>query len=397
MATPSPLSAERRISARDPGTSRPAPIGRRAGDLRVEVGLSIDRVPAQQWGDLLDRCPQATVFQSYEWFRAWWDCFAEADDRQWLVTIHDRESLVAVAPLFLRSTGRGGRCEELCFLGDEHSDYQMFLVDERYDGLTERLLDEIAARALGRFDVVLREIPEANPLAKALAGRSRGALSRYRSTKRTPCPRIALDAEGRTVEKLLRKKSLKRHAAALAKLGHVTVEHLGDFQHFEQHLDGFFAQHVARWSSTSAPSLFLDERNRRFYRELGYRLSPRGSLLFTVLSVDGSPAAFHYGFDFRDELIWYKPTFDVALSRAAPGETLLGELLLKAGSDGRAAFDFTRGGEAFKYRFANETRFNASFIIDARTTTSLARRFACGMKGAARSVAGAAGNLFSVT
>jgi hypothetical protein len=59
--------------------------------------------------------------------------------------------------------------------------------------------------------------------------------------------------------------------------------------------------------------------------------------------------------------IWYKPTFNTAFRRYSPGEILLGSLIEYARAEGCTFFDFARGDEAFKRRFASSTEHNVSF------------------------------------
>jgi CelD/BcsL family acetyltransferase involved in cellulose biosynthesis len=72
------------------------------------------------------------------------------------------------------------------------------------------------------------------------------------------------------------------------------------------------------------------------------------------VDLNGKPVAFHLGFCYRGEYMWYKPTFDVELARSSPGEVLLRQLLLAALEEGANVFDFGLGDEAFKARFATQ-------------------------------------------
>jgi CelD/BcsL family acetyltransferase involved in cellulose biosynthesis len=87
-------------------------------------------------------------------------------------------------------------------------------------------------------------------------------------------------------------------------------------------------------------------------------------VLFTTVSVEGRPAAYHYGFLSGEDLLWYKPSFEVELSAHSPGQALLYALVEWCVETGRAGLDFTRGDEAFKRRLATEFPWNASFVFD---------------------------------
>jgi len=160
---------------------------------------------------------------------------------------------------------------------------------------------------------------------------------------------------------ILEKKSVRRHVNGLRKAGAVEVHHLVDAPAVEAELDDFYQQHVERRALTDVPSNFVDPRARDFYTLLARGLAPRRRLLFTIVTLDGKPAAYHYGFVDRHRLVWYKPSFAPHLSRLSPGEVLLAELVTYCRAQGLSELDFTVGDEAFKTRFSNVKRQNLRF------------------------------------
>ena len=137
----------------------------------------------------------------------------------------------------------------------------------------------------------------------------------------------------------------------------MTVEHIGDAETIEEHLDEFFQQHVERWKGTDSPSLFLDVKQREFYRRLSVVATDAGWLRFTRVVWNDRAVAAHFGFNYRRKFLWYKPTFAIDLAKKSPGEVLLRNLLLRAMSEGCDAFDFGLGNEAFKSRFATQVNY----------------------------------------
>ena len=75
-----------------------------------------------------------------------------------------------------------------------------------------------------------------------------------------------------------------------------------------------------------------------------------------MIEFDGRPIAFHFGFSFAGNYLWYKPSFEIALARKSPGEVLLRQLLLAAVQENAYVFDFGLGDEAFKHRFASRSQ-----------------------------------------
>ncbi|MBM3499909.1 MAG: GNAT family N-acetyltransferase, partial [Armatimonadetes bacterium] len=149
-----------------------------------------------------------------------------------------------------------------------------------------------------------------------------------------------------------RKKSLLRHERALARNGCLEVRHLREPDVVRPYLPPFFEQHVARWDATPYPSLFRDPLQRRFYERLVDGAAEAGWLRLACVMWNERPIAFHFGSCYRGSYLWYKPSFDIALTKWSPGEVLLRHLLLAAIDEGAHTFDFGLGDEPFKRRFA---------------------------------------------
>jgi CelD/BcsL family acetyltransferase involved in cellulose biosynthesis len=74
-------------------------------------------------------------------------------------------------------------------------------------------------------------------------------------------------------------------------------------------------------------------------------------LQLSFLEVNGEKAAAYLSFDFGNRLYVYNSAIDARFNALSAGWVLLGHLLQWAIENRRAAFDFLRGGEDYKYRF----------------------------------------------
>ncbi len=148
------------------------------------------------------------------------------------------------------------------------------------------------------------------------------------------------------------KNSLLRHERYFRRHGRFEACHFKSAAEILPQLDEFFQQHMRRWANTDSPSLFHDSRQRTFYRRLVEEAESTGWLRFTTVRSNGTPIAFHFGFNYGGSYLWYKPSFEIGLARHSPGEVLLRQLLLAAAEENAAEFDFGIGDEAFKRRFA---------------------------------------------
>ena len=340
------------------------------GKLTVTVVRSLESIGREAWNALWRNSDTPTVFSCYEWMDAWWrSCHEDRDLRIYAAWLEDR--LVGLLPTAWPSEARIG-VEPVVILGDEHADYAAILVDRALPQAIGVLLDAACRDLPSCGRLLLRDLRDDSACAAQLEIRARGRLDKWCLADVIPCPRASLDT-GRAFE-LAGKESLRRHARKLARAGEVAVHHYRDAPSILPRLDAFFAQHVARWAESEWPSLFNKETNRAVYRALAETLGGTGRLVYTEVTLDGRPVACHFGFLSENDLVWYKPSFDPALAKMSPGEVLIQSLLLWAGDQRLAGLDFTRGGEAFKRRFADEERQDLTYAYFASRTTALLHR-----------------------
>lgn len=328
--------------------------------LSVERHASLAAVGREAWLSLEDRASGATVFQSWWWLSAWWPVWGKGTPL--VIAVRDEGRLVGLGAFYTAPDG------SVRFIGEEHADYGDVLVEqgptEVVGAIVGAIVAALCAAPVRWTRLCLHDVPVGGALAAALLARGAVAASRV------PCPRVRFAA--RPVAELLDKDSLKRHERKLRRHGAVTFLHLDAAREIEPWLARFVGQHLERWALTPTPSLFREPRNVEFYSALAGSAEPGGSLLFSVVLVDGAAAAMHFGLRSGDDLVWYKPTFDPRLAASGPGEVLLAELLRRAALEGAAGLDFTRGDEAFKLRFASEVRHVA--LIEAWPTPARTAR-----------------------
>ena len=276
---------------------------------------------------------------------AWHAAFVEASGNKLapiLVCARRAGRLVGLMPLRQDAGG------VMRFLTAPRSDYEDALVS--LEG-REEVLGAFADFLLGHcFE--FGEMPQHSLLADVL--KERGLSPRPAS----PCPGIQLTRE--SYQDVTGRKSLKRHEKKLSRRGEVSLE-LVAAKDLDVALGKFMDQHVARRTVLGDDSLFLDPLNRAFYRNLVSHPDFHECGAFHVLKAGSVEAAFHLGLANAGKFIWYKPTFDLNLESEGPGEVLLKTLIEYVYANDMAFFDFSRGNERFKLRFANEQRNNQRF------------------------------------
>lgn len=308
---------------------------------------------APEWDRLLALHPRPQVFHTWAWHLATWRA---RGDRRTLCTVIVRSggSVVGILPL-ARENG------EVRFLAMPDADYADLLCEPEHAGpVLAAALEALDAHGVRR--VFFQHLPPDALLVRAHAALDPTWGSRFVVLPGDPCPTL-LAPKPADYEPILAKQSLRRHEKALAKRGALRLDRITDRAAIRALLPDFFAQHVARRACSGDRSNLADAHSRTFYEALLDLLDPSAELHFVRLLCGNTTVAFHLGFVRAGRFTWYKPTIHVDYWDEGPGEVLLKKLMEAARDQGLVEFDFTRGDEAFKRRFANHDRPNRHLLL----------------------------------
>jgi CelD/BcsL family acetyltransferase involved in cellulose biosynthesis len=324
-------------------------------ERRSDIPLS-----ATQWNALLASNETDSVFQTYQWFDAWWSVLGSAHQLFFLV-VRRGGDVIGFAPLML-SRGKWG-LRELQFIGTGNADYLDFVIaGDRREAL--RAICEFLRSQAARWDRFwLCNIP-ANSASLAGLAQAVAASGLYLAEEaRIRCPAMLLEEDRGRAQELINRYSVRRPLNWFKKRGNVSFRHVGSLEDVSALLPAFFEQHIRRWRAAGKPSLFEQARQRAFYASLATSVHGPGWLLFSVLELDNVPIAFHFGFDYAGSVTWYKPAFDMSYAEHSPGLLLTRQLIEDSLARNRKEIDFTIGEEQFKDRFANTERSNVYVAV----------------------------------
>lgn len=336
-----------------------------AESMPILVELIQDRaklpLSREQWNALCAGNETNTVFQTFEWFDAWWNAFG-AEHALFFLVLRQAHVIVGFAPFMLRRITRGRT--QLQFVGTGNADYQDVVAPKNRAAAIAAICRFLGTH-MHRWDrVLLSNVPEESSTWRLLkeVGGEAGLHVLLRS--RTPCPLLRLGGREDAVLRLINKYSIRRPLNWFSRNGSLRFRHLRSWADIQQMLPRFFDQHSERWHATgSGSTLFDDSRQRQFYAELARQAHEADWLLFSVLELNDQPIAFHFGFDYRRSVLWYKPSFDVRFADHSPGLLLIRQLIEDALQRSRDEMDFTIGDEFFKGRFASHKRSNVDLAL----------------------------------
>jgi CelD/BcsL family acetyltransferase involved in cellulose biosynthesis len=333
-----------------------------ARELQVELVTNRSAVPlsAEQWNALASANETNTVFQTYEWFDAWWRSFGTAHGL-FLLVVRDGANIIGFVALTLSRGAWGWR--ELRFAGAGNADYQDFVLPTRKADAIAAICRFLQTNWLSWDRMAFGGIPSHSSTLPLLTEAAVHCGLHLVDEARVTCPTLLLQEDPSRARRLIDKYSLRRPHNWFSKRGAVNFRHVKSVEEVEALLPAFFDQHRSRWRAAGKPSLFNQPRQMKFYAELARTLQSRGWLQFSVLEFNGEPIAFHFGFDYCGCVTWYKPSFDVRYAEHSPGLLLTRQLIEDGLRRERVELDFTAGDEAFKGRFASRERYNIHFGV----------------------------------
>jgi CelD/BcsL family acetyltransferase involved in cellulose biosynthesis len=378
----------------DRGPSAPA------GRLRVNRIQELAEFAAlsREWDALLQRSGERSPFLTWEWLYPWWQHMGR-DGELYILTVRAPSGrLVGLAPLFRAPAGPGNweGCRRLAFLGTgpAASDYLNLILDPQ-EGC-------VVVAALVRYLVDHRA--EWDVLSLTDADEKAWALSMVRAvfqacsldvaaslTPGSPCPYACLDG-GWTSYLQSRSTHLarqfKRQHALLAKRHGARLEVVERPAEIPRALGALLALHRARRAAVGDATALDQESMVAFLRAAAPLLQERGWLRVYKLAAAGRPLAMLLGLAYRGTFYYYQSGWDVSWSAWSPGMVLQGLTIEHACREGMTEYDFLRGSESYKDRWAPHIRRTVHLEIVQRTPRTLVyrarRRLGHGLREARR-------------
>lgn len=310
-----------------------------------------------EWNDLLSCCSASHVpFLRSEYQRIWWSTLGGGEWKSGELHIvtarQENGELVGIAPLFT-STDQAGRGVLTLIGSQEISDYLDFIVSpSQVDEFTESLLGYLQAESPRRWErLELVNLLEDSPTLDACLNAANKHNWSYHLEVLQPCPFIPLPGGWETYLGQIDKKQrheIRRKLRRLESLEQPARWYIVDDPvRLEDEISALFNL----MATDPQKERFLTRPMRQQLRSCMQTAFEGGWLQLCFLEVGGQKAAAYINFDYAGHIWVYNSGFDPQFRDLSPGWVLLAELLKWSNENQRLAFDFMRGGEAYKYRF----------------------------------------------
>lgn len=326
--------------------------------VTIHVYRQFSEIPLDEasWDKLVEASAVGGVFLKYLWVSNWWRCFGHSFEL-FFVTAETDGRILAFLPLML------DKQRTLRFIGDLNADYLGFVIPSTGDALLGAFI-EFLSKKRGNWDSIhLRNIPrpslEWDAFFESCRQNSLYPWNNYSVT----APFLRVAGQDHEIASLLDKESFRRSERLLRTQGELHYEVFRSVDEARPLWQQFADQHIARCHRANRQSNFENPAYLPFLRSLFETDHDHAIVHFSALFLDKRPIAFHFGLISQGRLLWYKPSFDVLLTRGSPGVTLACNLIRFAQRTSLGELDFTIGEEPFKSRFCKEFRTVDDFRI----------------------------------
>jgi CelD/BcsL family acetyltransferase involved in cellulose biosynthesis len=311
---------------------------------------------APLWETLDDPHHPGAPFRTFPWVSAWWRR-ASTSRKAEVLLARRGDAVVGLLPLYREDTALGGIRHRL--MGDERvgSDYLGALAPaEERDAVGRAFAAQLAQTRADevRLDDLLPDDPLATALPLAVA-RPRD----LRCTVRYLCPRVRLEG---SFERYLRARpdgletQYHRRLRWLERRPGFRFEILSSPAAIARGMEILLRLHRERWSLEGGSDGIVGEAIESFHRETSVRLAERGWSRIFLLHADGAPRAALYGWRVGSRFAYFQAGHEPAWRQRSVGTVLLGLILEHCFGEGLTEFDFLRGDEPYKTRWANDRR-----------------------------------------
>jgi CelD/BcsL family acetyltransferase involved in cellulose biosynthesis len=331
-----------------------------------------------EWNELFQRANAENIFLSFGWMSTWWKHFGKGQ----LAVIAVRDSagvLIAVAPFYIARSSAALGTRRLGFLADDHvgSDYLNVLADARCGVAAMEEIARILFAHRRLWDYI--ELCDAadSPLMAALSQALLSGGMRVFETTRRVCRYIALPP---TFEKYLAGISSSLRANYRRRWRALQSEHqaeclaISEVGELEQNFPALIALHRMRFEQRETDSAFLAPHVPDFHLEVMRDLARQGFVRLFVLKAGGEPVAALYGFSVGRTFQFYQCGMHPGWVRFGLGQVLIGNAIEQSIATGHVTFDFLRGDESYKTRWADCAHENTTLRFFSRRPASTAAR-----------------------
>jgi CelD/BcsL family acetyltransferase involved in cellulose biosynthesis len=323
---------------------------------------------AAEWNAVLQSSRSNSIFLTWEWVHTWWAVYGERKRLNVLVVRDEDGSVVGIAPLMvidLRTLGIW-QLGAVRFIGDggdvtpEHLD--IFAKPGREDGVLEACVAHLCADPSIQM-IDLRPLSNASGNQQRLRSLLSPRTGHLRCVPDSVCPVLPLPSSSREFlasrSRNYRKKLGEYERRCDRELG-AALRVSSSPAELQADMTSLISLHHKRWQGASRA--FLSERYCTFHERLTVSMLEKRWLRLFTLEKDKTPLASLYCFAYGKRYSFYQGGRDPNYATHRVGLVLMHRVIQEAINEGAEVFDFLRGDEDYKYRWATTEVRNVRLI-----------------------------------
>ncbi len=339
-----------------------------SGMLKIEEINTFDELNSYETilTKALEESGSDNIFLTFDWMTLWWKHFPEKKELKLLVA-KENGKIVALFPLVLSSIGfKPFAVGKIEFLGSPEADYLDFILPKPRFEIILAMFSYLLSKIKSWNLIVLQDIPADSPNLKLIEQALMQLKIPFRRLVSSKAPYLKINSSWEEYFGAKKRKfryNLQRNWRRLEEVGKVKLERISFPYGLEKNLEEVVELHRKRWKEKYTRSVFSTEKGARFYTELAQVFSKKGWFDLALLKVNDKVVASSYSFIYGGKFYYYIPAYDPEYYDYSPGALLLKSLLKDSFKGGIKEFDFMKGEEDYKYRWASHERQNFAFVI----------------------------------
>jgi len=325
----------------------------------------------EDWNRLLVKSASNGICLTWEWMFTWWKHYRTEKSLFIIKISNDDGSLLGLAPLCITNEHvyHIATLKVLSFLGSGEvcSDYLDFIIcKEGHNEVLRVLLKHIKTHSNLWHFAVLNDISESSPNYKMILEVLKSQKSDFLINTSTTCPYIELpdtyEAYTQSLSKNMR-YNLRRKTRDIEKKFNARFAILKPSDSIEKAMAHLVNLHKKRRKMIGAESNFIRDRMLAFHDDIARIFHRQGILRIYTLDIKGEPVAIIYGFRYCGTFYDYQTGMDPEFAKHSVGTVLIGHCIRDSIENGLKVFDFMRGSESYKLRWAKKSIKTLDIIL----------------------------------
>lgn len=345
----------------------------------------------RDWEALLASSKSDTIFLSWDWLYGWWQVFGGGKELM-LLTVWDDGRLVGAAPLYLSEMKRLHlfKVRTIGFLGSGGvaSDYLDFIIETgREREVSETINVHLHSGAANWHTLYLSSIPEDSANLKYICEPAARMGLKTRLSEKVPCPYIKLpgdwDSYLGSLSKSMRYDIRRKTGKRLKDLG-IDFYQVTEEEGLEGSIEKLKRLNRLRMRAKNVSGAFCQKDFSDFHTMIIPRLLKKDKLRLYFLTENGNEIAALYNFRHNRTHLFYQIGYGPERDKLSLGTVLFRYAIEKAIQEGMKEFDFLRGDERYKYKWASDVRNNLVISIYNRGVKSTIAYFADNLRASTK-------------